>query len=256
MLKSNNKYLYVFCFVLIELVLSINVDAQNFKDPTIGISNRIYVQYTDSLVEAFCYRGEKKIKTRDDLFYYWYAAQDIKHTRGAYEGKILHGTYTMFYYNKDLLAKGNFKYGLKEGEWRNWHRGGEIKSKEKWRNGAIIGKAYYYNAKGKIQRERNIKHSSGNGYIKFYTENGILNSKKIYKNNLIEKEIVYQVNKKGKLIEVKPVKTKSVKSESKKAKKSSEKKSSSDQKKKVKKQKTPKIKVQKYRQIVPGGEGA
>lgn len=259
MLKSNNKWSRVFWFILIGFILSINCTAQNFKDPTIGISNRVYVQYTDSLVEAFCYRGEKKIKTRDDLFYYWCAAQDIKHTRGGYEGKILHGAYIMFYYNKDLLTKGNFKYGLKQGEWKSWHRGGEIKSKEVWKKGVLVGKTYYYNNKGKIQKESNIKQRSGNGYVKLYGEDGLLHSKHIYKKNMVDQEITYQVNEKGKLAEVKPAKIK--KSSNKEAKKNkqpsgTETPENKGKKIKEKKQKTPKIKVQKYRQIVPGGEGA
>ncbi|ABG60430.1 conserved hypothetical protein [Cytophaga hutchinsonii ATCC 33406] len=264
MLK-NNKYIFILYSTLVALICSVNVHGQTVKDFSVANTNRVYVQYTDSTVEAFCYRGDKNIKTQDNLFYYWYAAQQIKHTRGGYEGKILHGTYTMFYYNKDLLAKGNFKYGLKHGEWKSWHQGGEIKSKEKWRKGVLVGKAYYYSNKGRIQRERNIKPTSGNGYIVYYGEDGILTSKSIYKNNTVSKEINYQKNDKGKLVEVKPEKVKSEKEKTQKGKSKKEKSkngSKEENKQKTekpvreKKQKVPKIKIQKYRQISPGGIGA
>lgn len=265
MLKSNNRYLYTLCSMLSAWLCTADLCAQNIKDFTIATTNRVYVQYTDSTVEAFCYRGEKKIKTRDNLLYYWYAAQQIKHTRGGYEGKILHGPYTMFYYNKDLLAKGNFKYGLKQGEWKTWHQGGEVKSKERWKKGILIGKAYYYNRKGIIQRESRINPTSGKGYIREYTEDGMLHSKSIYKENRVTKEIVYQKNEKGKLVEVKPEKEKRVKKkpEKEQSKKTGDKlkknkklPDTGEKKVKEKKQKTPGIKIQKYRQISPGGIGA
>ena len=254
------------CYVLFGFIWALNLNAQNFKDPMTGVTNRVYVQYTDSLVESFYYRGDKKIKTNDELFYYWYGAQDIKHTRGAYEGKILHGVYTMFYYNKDLLAKGNFKYGLKNGEWKSWYRGGEIKSKEKWRKGIIVGTAYYYSPKGLIQRERKIS-KSGSGSVSYYDDKGILSSKEYYKNNSLDKKIQYELNKKGKVVVAKPEKVKPEK-KSKNSKESSKKsvlrnpfkkKSTSveaEKKVKHKKTKEPKIKIQKYRQILPGGQGA
>lgn len=258
MLKGNSVYFKLFCFLLIELFFSITTKGQNYKDPSIGISNRVYVQYTDSLLETFCYRGEKKIRTKDDLFYYWYAAQDIKHTRGAYGGKILHGTFTMFYYNKDLRSKGQFKYGLKKGIWKSWYQGGEIKSKEKWKAGRLVGKAFYYSNKGLIQNETNIKQRTGNGYVLFFDDKGKVKSKEIYKNNILEKEILFQKNKRGKLVEIKPSHIKSEKVKSTKLKSLFHKNRQVDKQKKVKskKQKEPKIKIHKYREVLPGGAGA
>ena len=252
--------IHKWCFVIAGFMIAINLQAQNFKDPMTGVTNRIYVQYTDSLVETFYYRGEKKIKTNDELFYYWYAAQDIKHTRGAYEGKILHGSYTMFYYNKDLLAKGNFKYGLKDGEWKSWHAGGELKSKEKWKKGKIVGTSYYYNLQGRIQKVRKLSQS-GNGYVMYYNDKGILSAKEYYKDNSLEKKIQYETNKRGKAVVIKPEKNKTNKKTSEGNQKSSlnpfKKKAPKEEKKvKQKKTKSPKIKIQKYRQIVPGGQGA
>jgi antitoxin component YwqK of YwqJK toxin-antitoxin module len=262
MLESLEKFIWNVCCISLGFIFSMNLHAQNFEDPMTGVINRVYVQYPDSLVEAFYYRGDKKIKTKDELFYYWHSAQNIKHTRGAFEGKLLHGNFTAFYYNKDLLTKGAFKYGLKQGEWKSWYQGGERKSKEKWRKGKLIGTANYYGKNGKVQRERKLSRS-GNGYVLYYDENGILTSKEYYKNNALDKKNNYQLNKKGKLVEVKPEKTKTKKI---KSKENSERESKFKRKKvpkenlqkedkKDKGKRSPKIKIQKYRHVSPGGIG-
>jgi len=245
--------------MLIACMSSIHVLAQqdfNFNDPTTGISNRVYVQYTDSIVETFYYRGGKKIKTNDELLYFWYAARDIKHTRGAFEGKLLHGKYTMFYYNKDLLAKGEFKYGLKYGVWRSWYQGGEIKKKEKWHKGRIVGTAYYYGYTGVLEKKTKYTDKKGGRVITNYNTQGSIFSKEYYEKNKLVNTINYQLNSKGKYVVNKPKKEKKNKVKKTKEKtlqkKSKEKKVS---KVKEKKNKNPKIKIQKFRQVVPGGIG-
>lgn len=260
MLKNNNKYfvrIYLICTIFL---CALNISAQNFKDPMIGVTNRIYVQYTDSIVETYYYRGEKNIKLNDELFYFWYAARDIKRTRGAFEGKLLHGKYAMFYYNKDLLSKGQFKYGLKDGEWKSWYQGGEIKSKEKWHKGKIVGVAYYYNSKGIIQKKRKYTDTKGGLIVSSYNTQGGITSVEYYKKNTLVKTDNYQLNAKGKYEVVKPEKAKKNKVKNKKAKTKVTKEAKPKEKKsndgKKSKSKTPKIKIQKYRQVVPGGAGA
>jgi len=259
MLGNNRRCLVYFSFVLMACLFSLNAPAQNdfnFKDPTTGISNRVYVQYTDSIVETFYYRGGKKIKTNDELLYFWYAARDIKHTRGAFEGKLLHGKYTMFYYNKDLLAKGEFKYGLKYGVWKSWYKGGEIKKKEKWCKGRIVGTAYYYSAAGVIQQKKKYTDKKGSRIITNYNAQGGILSKEYYSKNKLVNTITYQLNSKGKYVVSKPEKEKKTKIKKTKEKESKKKtKEKKAPKVKEKKSKTPKIKIQKFRQVVPGGIG-
>ena len=253
------------CCVL-SFVFSLKLSAQNIKIPMLNNANRVYVQYSDSLVEAFYYSGDKKIKTNDNLFYYWYGAHDIKHTRGAFDGKLLHGKFVMFYRNKDLLSKGTFRFGLKDGEWNSWYLGGERKSKEKWRKGSVVGSAYYYWTNGNVRVLRKLNHL-GNGSIIYYNNDGNLNSKEYYSKNILEYKNTYQLNDKGKLIEVKQKKEKNNikdKSEGKhffRFKKLFHKKNASDKplnkskKLKEKKTKSPKIKIIKFRQVSPGGIG-
>jgi antitoxin component YwqK of YwqJK toxin-antitoxin module len=255
------------CWVL-SFVFSLKLSAQNIKIPMLDNTNRVYVQYSDSILEAFYYRGDKKIKTKDNLFYYWYGAQDIKHTRGAFDGKLLHGKFILFYRNKDLLSKGNFRYGLKDGEWKSWYLGGERKSKEKWRKGTVIGAAYYYGINGNVRVVRKLNHL-GNGSITYYTDEGNMNSKEYYSKNMLDHKNTYQLNDKGKLIEVKQKKEREKGKDNDQSqkqhffhfKKLFHKKAVSEQplnkKKKIKekKSKSTKIKIQKFRQISPAGIG-
>lgn len=258
MLRKTNKYLATICVSLLFVgISSNNLFAQNFNkyhDPELGISNKVYVQYSDSIVETFYYKGDKKIKTDDGLFYYWYAAHDIKKTRGAFEGKLLHGKYVMFYYNKDLLCKGEFKYGLKDGVWKSWHKGGEIKSKERWKKGRIMGIAYYYHPNGKLKSHRKYTNYLGRGHEANYDTNGNLISKKYYSRNELVKEVRYHQNDKDKTVVTKPEKAKKTKKE--KDKKKVKEGTNSEPNKKTKKGKQPKVKIQKFRQISPGGIGA
>jgi antitoxin component YwqK of YwqJK toxin-antitoxin module len=264
MSKSNKvKNLLIVCLVMCFVF---NLTAQDLKDPLTGMINRVYVQYGDSLAEAYYYRGDKTIKPKDDNIYYWYGVQDFKHTRGGFDGKILHGEFVMFYRNKDLLSKGNFKYGLKQGEWKTWYIGGERKSKEKWHNGKLIGSAYYYGLNGKLNVLKKVNRN-GNGSIVYYDKEGKLSSKEYYNKNVLVKNNDYQLNKKGKSIEIKLKKEKNKtkdKSERKQLfnfKKLFHKKNQSDQplngvkKQKEKKTKSPKVKIIKFRQISPGGIG-
>lgn len=251
MLGRINKYFIIASIVGI-CVNTYHASAQNFKeftDPMAGVVYKVHVQYSDSIVEAFYYRGDKKIKTEDNLFYYWYAAQDIKKTRGAYEGKLLHGKYTMYYYNKDLLRKGEFNYGLKNGQWLSWYQGGEVKSKEKWKNGVLVGTAFYYHPNGKLKSHRKFIDKVGSGHEADYDAQGNLISKKHYKGKELINQVDYHQNEKGKAVVTKPEKVK-------KSKKGKNIKDKDAPKVKKEKGKQPKIKIQKFREVVPGGIGA
>ena len=225
------------------------VQAQNYKNP-LSEMNRIYVQYPDSIVETFYYRGEKNIPTRDNMVYYWYAANDIKRTRGSFDGKLLHGTYTVFYSNKDLLGKGTFRYGLKKGSWQSWYPRGEIKSREQWSKGVLHGTCMYYSSTGMLLRKRVYKNASGSGCETIY-EDGHICSVKHYEGSTLQQEQLYEKNSKGRYV---PVKTEKA-AKTRAAKKG---KINKAEEKVPKQQKAPKtkIKIQHFKQIVPGGQGA
>ena len=74
---------------------------------------------------------------RQDKFYFWYSAQHVISTQGASSGTLLHGNFEGFYENKQLAQKGEFKRGLKQGEWMYWRSNGTLESTQKWSNGEL-----------------------------------------------------------------------------------------------------------------------
>ncbi|HSY61324.1 MAG TPA: hypothetical protein VK796_05575 [Cytophaga sp.] len=248
-----------YVIALLTLILSsVQVFSQDEYYKQVAGYNRVIIPTKDSVIYAWFYRNDdgNEINANEDKYYYWFAQNDIKKTRGGYDGKLLHGDYIVYYPNKDLCTKGLFKYGLKTGSWKSWYQGGEIKSKEKWRKGEIIGTAYFYLPNGKIQSVRKSLDHKGSAIVWDYNEQGKLLSKKYYKKNFLIKEKTYQINGKGKSIEIKPEKVKKVKASKEKKVKEGKASNTKEKKAKEKKTKSPKIKVQKFRQVVPGGEGA
>lgn len=69
--------------------------------------------------------------------YFWYKTQKLITTQGGASGDLLHGTFEAFYENKQLAQKGQFRKGLKHGEWIFWKVDGTIDHVEKWKRGKI-----------------------------------------------------------------------------------------------------------------------
>jgi antitoxin component YwqK of YwqJK toxin-antitoxin module len=77
-------------------------------------------------------------KIKNDRYYYWYLDNVIHSTQGGYNGQLLNGHYTAFYPDKNLKEEGDFKSGLKEGEWKTWNPKGDLKSVTNWRDGVMV----------------------------------------------------------------------------------------------------------------------
>ncbi|WP_440236608.1 toxin-antitoxin system YwqK family antitoxin [Cytophaga sp.] len=254
MLKKINLTFLV-CLFYSASILAQNI---NIENPDKILMNRIYVQYSDSIIETYYYSGDKKIKEKDNLVYYWYAANDIKRTQGAYEGKILHGKCVMFYNNKDLLAKGMFKYGVKTGIWRYWYKGGKLKSKEIWKDGLLTGVSFSYDKDGNLQAKKTYKKGKLNGWVYYYDSKGLLSRKECFQDGKPTRSIVYTINDKGKAVAEKEKKEEKADKEEKAGKKFFffKRKPKEEKPAKTKKERKSKIKIQRYHQVSPGGQGA
>lgn len=95
---------------------------------------------------------------KKDRFYYWYKAQRVLSTQGGASGTLLHGEFESFYPNKQLCRKGEFRKGLKEGEWLYWRQDGTLFRTERWRKGRLSGTEKHYNEQGEVIRT--IEHKS------------------------------------------------------------------------------------------------
>ncbi len=124
------KILFV-CFFL----FSISAGAQ--KLPDFGF-NKVRIAEDDKTILAEIISVNSNPKAKPGLFYYWYTANSIHVTQGGFSGKLLNGTYTEFYLNKNLEEQGNFKKGLKNGVWKRWNEDGTLDRVTEWKNGAML----------------------------------------------------------------------------------------------------------------------
>lgn len=129
-----------FTIYMLLLLISVSGIAQE-KYP-------IKVNYKDKKVQA--YYSPKKVKTQNDVFYYWMIRREIHFSKGGYSGKVLVSDYEEFYLSNQLKEKGQFVKGTKNGEWKNWYESGTIKSIYNWNKGKRSGKYFLYNDQGKL----------------------------------------------------------------------------------------------------------
>jgi len=143
------------------------------KKYDVPINQNITINYSDYFVYINILPDDPEIKPKNDLYYYWYGANDVKRTKGGYSGKLLHGSYTEYYSNKNLKSQGRFKYGLKTGEWKSWHFSGEYDEICTWRKGKKHGVSRVYNDKGELIRESFYKNDELHGKTKVFNSGSI-----------------------------------------------------------------------------------
>lgn len=102
------------------------------------VMRQIVVNSKDSLIKATCTYYEKKSKNLK-VNYYWFAENKIHINQGGYSGMPMHGWYEMFINNTNLIEKGKFRYGLKNGKWYRWSSKGTLIGEQTWKNGELHG---------------------------------------------------------------------------------------------------------------------
>jgi hypothetical protein len=139
-----------FCIILLSFFFVQTLTAQE-------IAKDVYLKHT-ILQEGQTYQfslleiNEKHVVTFDrQKLYFWYKSQKVITTQGGASGQLLHGPFTSFYDNKQLVAKGNFVYGLKDGEWMYWSSTGYLSKVEHWKEGVKSGVEQIYTAQGKLK---------------------------------------------------------------------------------------------------------
>jgi len=162
--------------MLIALLFPVITVAQYGKDYVL-INNRVIVNYPESTVYAYVLPEKTIKKVEDHYVYYWFASNDIKRTRGAYDGKLLHGQYTEFYLNKDLKDKGKMKFGLKEGIWKSWYPNGEYKEIISYRRSKRLWYRDFYET-GALKSKGKYKNDKLHGTVKNYSPQGEVEKEK------------------------------------------------------------------------------
>ncbi len=125
-------------FILLFL-LPLLVNAQ--KLPDFGFS-KVRIIEPDKTIIAEIKAVNSNPHVRPDLFYYWYSTNIIHTTQGGFSGKLLNGLYTEYYLNKNLKEQGNFKKGLKDGQWKTWNEDGTLVKITAWNDGVSVPADY------------------------------------------------------------------------------------------------------------------
>lgn len=130
----------------ISLFLLVLLSSLFYKDDTqrkiINTPNYNYEFYVLVINEGASIDSNKMI--------YWYRSREIHNSFGAAGGNLLHGQYQKFYKSSQLAEKGEFEFGLKDGEWNTWYESGLKKEVIDYKEGLRHGHYTSFDSNGKL----------------------------------------------------------------------------------------------------------
>lgn len=109
-------------------------------------------------MDFYIFPTQKKINYTDTLQYHWFKSQKLQVTQGGSAGNLLHGNFQKFHVSGQLAERGEFKYGLKDGDWLTWYESGELKSKLTYKDGVLKGAFIRYAKDGNIKEVGKYKN--------------------------------------------------------------------------------------------------
>jgi len=126
------------------MYLMVTTSCSDQFTPKITVGNVVRIVNADTIQSFSIYDG-KNPKVSQDKRYYYYSLNNILNSNGGYTGNVLNGEYTATSRAGQLLKKGIFKKGLKDGKWIVWEPNGNIQQITLWKNGNIKSKQVYKN---------------------------------------------------------------------------------------------------------------
>lgn len=173
------KSLQFILFLFLFLIVSPLVFSQTSRD-TDRKTYSVNITTPDTAIHAEVLSQPASVIANRKLTYYWYSNPNniILHTAGGFDGKLLHGAFSSFYGNKNLMEKGKFSYGLKNGEWIKWFSNGKINEISHWRGGIKTGKYILYTETGVKMLEASFRNDKLDGTMISYQNGKILNKKR------------------------------------------------------------------------------
>jgi antitoxin component YwqK of YwqJK toxin-antitoxin module len=165
--------------------LPIDIYAQRIKVPVPESTERVILNRNDTIYTFYTHKiRSKKMVPDAELFYCWYDKGLVHLTQGAYSGRLLNGSYKVFYPNKNLKEQGTFLNGLRSGIWSYWQLNGIKRKEEVWRKGLLDGQVTVYNEKGEASKTDSYKkgvlsyprmiYTGDNKVIRTYKKKGII----------------------------------------------------------------------------------
>lgn len=137
------------------------------KMPDGGV-NRVRISGSEKTILAEIQSADTWAPVDPHKTYYWYSSNTVHSTQGGYSGKLLNGSYTEYYLNKNLKEQGMFKNGLKTGTWKNWNEKGNLLSIVNWDAGIKSGKFELLDDGGVLKTSGSYRNNELDGNIKNY----------------------------------------------------------------------------------------
>lgn len=142
----------------------------------------VIIKSKDSIIRCNVFVEKKEIKTKTECQYFWCDNNKIFINTGSYSGKLLDGEYEVKSTAGNLMTKGVFKNGMKEGRWISWYPNGKVKSTCRLKKGNFTGKMKHYNKSGVLRAVSRYKKNMLNGLQVQYNDKNIMKSK--YRNGV------------------------------------------------------------------------
>lgn len=165
-------------YILLFFFMASGLFAQRAIEPSKMSAFNIVINYPEHTVKTQILKDNKKINARENMTYNWYASNQLKESKGGYDGKLLHGYYKCFFLNGNLKESGEFNYGIKCGKWISWYPSGQIREVIYWKKGQKNGKYRLYAETGKLIAEGCFKNDMLDGKFKTYYNGKVEDVKK------------------------------------------------------------------------------
>lgn len=174
-------------FVLIPLTILVSLSAVGQKTVSEKKTNELVLNLDGETLNFETLRYSSDFKPNNEKSYWWYKSGKIHETEGGFDGKLLNGSYCVFYLNKALKEKGEFKKGLKHGVWKTWHPNGRLKEVTRWKKGLKHGVFESYDENGDLMVQSKYKKGRLHGKSKILVKGNT--QVRLYKNGVeLEKE--------------------------------------------------------------------
>ena len=187
--------------LLLLFPLSHRLMAQEFSIPTrkeIKLVNNDSTIITQVLVNEI---QLKEVKTSER--YYWYSNGTIESNIGGYHGRLLDGKFELFKEN-NLLIRGDFTNGLKNGTWKYWNKDGGFKETLNWEDGQLDGDNLVYYSSGGVKQKQTYKSGQLKGKFYKWKQNGDLAETGKYRDGKIHGKVyIYTDNGEKKIVKYK-----------------------------------------------------
>ena len=131
----------------------------------------------------------KKYKLDEQLDYHYYYKNTFSHNQGNYTGYLLHGKTEVFNSAQQLIEKGQYQHGLKNGKWYHWHDNGKLAKLDHWKGGRLHGLQKIFDQDGQLLSSSEYKKGKLNGKVIVFVDGEVVSSERYKKGELkVKKE--------------------------------------------------------------------